>query len=654
MNDIQQISKERFERRGSGERISKTNVHDTGINLKKPVNQKLRLVLLALMAVLGATSVSPATAACTYSISPASRTHGHGAATNMVSVTASSNVCAWSVVNTNTWITITSATNGVGNGTVNYTVAANPSLIARTGVVVIAQQFFTMQQQGVPCTYSISPTSRTHGYGAASNTVGVTTSSGCTWTVINTNGWITITSAISGAGDGTVYYTVAANPSPVARTGVVVIAQQLFTVQQQGVPCTYSISPTSRVHGYGAASNSVNATTSSGCAWTVVNTNAWITITSATSGTGDGTVYYTVAANPNPTERTGVVVMAQQVFTVRQQPVICSYSISPTARVHGYGAASNTISVTTSSGCAWPVVNTNAWITITSATSGTGDGTITYEVAANPSASDRMGVVMIADQPFSVTQRAAPCTVSISPDSRTHGYGATNASVSVTTAIGCPWTVINTNDWITITSATSASGSGNVTYMVEANPNPMERTGVVMIADQPLTLTQRAVVCAYDISPTTRFHGFGETTGTVTVVPKGSGCSWTVVNTNTWITILSSTQGMGFGSVGYKVAFNHSTNERSGVIRIADQALFLTQRGLTNTGFFFQSITLLSGGQVKLRVLGPTNSTCELQASLDLINWERIFSATNTTGSVEYIDTPPSSVKRRLYRALLR
>jgi hypothetical protein len=504
------------------------------------------------------------------------------------------------------------------------------------------------------CTYSISPASRMHGYGAATNSVNVTASSSvCAWTVANTNTWITITSGTDGVGNGTVHYTVAANPNPIARTGVVVIAQQLFTVQQQAVPCTYSISPTSRVHGYGAVSNSVSVTTSSGCTWTVINTNGWISILSATSGAGDSIVSYGVAANPTMNDRTGVVLIGGESFTVTQRGIPCSYSISPNDRTHGYGAASNSVSLTTTSDCSWTVDNTNDWITITSATSGAGNRIVTYAVAANPSASDRMGVVMIADQPFSVIQRAAPCSVSISPESRTHGYGATTGSVSVTTAIGCPWTVINTNDWITLTSSTSASGSGTVSYMVDANPIPMDRTGVVMIADQVLTLKQRAVVCTYDITPTTRVHGFGETTGTVIVATSG-GCSWTVVNTNTWITILSSSEGMGFGSVGYKVAFNHSTNERSGAIMIADQALSLTQRGLTNTGFFFQSITPLSGGQVKLKLLGPPNSTCELQGSPDLINWGGIFSATNTTGAVEYTDTPLSTVNRRFYRALLR
>jgi hypothetical protein len=87
---------------------------------------------------------------------------------------------------------------------------------------------------------------------------------------------------------------------------------------------------------------------------------------------------------------------------------------------------------------------------------------------------------------------------------------------------------------------------------------------------------------------------------------------------------------------------------------IADQALSLTQRGLTNTGFFFQSITPLSGGQVKLKLLSPLNATCELQSSLDLINWGSLFNTSNTTGAVEYIDTPPGDVNRRFYRALLR
>src|SRR4030095_10396436 len=80
--------------------------------------------------------------------------------------------------------------------------------------------------------------------------------------------------------------------------------------------CTYSISPTSRMHGYGAVSNAVVVTTSVNCSWTVSNTNGWILIPSGASGTGPGTVTYHVAANPNPIPRTGVVIIATQPFTI--------------------------------------------------------------------------------------------------------------------------------------------------------------------------------------------------------------------------------------------------------------------------------------------------------------------------------------------------
>src|SRR5205807_5904319 len=93
------------------------------------------------------------------------------------------------------------------------------------------------------------------------------------------------------------------------RTGVVMIADQILNLSQKPTPCTYSISPTNRVHGYGAATNSVSLTTASGCAWTVVNTNSSITILSPTNGMGSSSDSYEEDANCNVKESTGVVMM---------------------------------------------------------------------------------------------------------------------------------------------------------------------------------------------------------------------------------------------------------------------------------------------------------------------------------------------------------
>jgi hypothetical protein len=58
--------------------------------------------------------------------------------------------------------------------------------------------------------------------------------------------------------------------------------------------------------------------------------------------------------------------------------------------------------------CAWRVVNKAEFLTITSATEFTGDGTVTYIVETNTIAKARTGAVTIAGKAYKVKQEAAP------------------------------------------------------------------------------------------------------------------------------------------------------------------------------------------------------------------------------------------------------
>ena len=55
--------------------------------------------------------------------------------------------------------------------------------------------------------------------------------------------------------------------------------------------------------------------------------------------------------------------------------------------------------------------------------------------------------------------------------------------MTVSTLVGCDWTVVNTNSWITLTSGTNNLGTTNVTYTLAANRNLGHRTGGLTIAD---------------------------------------------------------------------------------------------------------------------------------------------------------------------------
>jgi len=88
------------------------------------------------------------------------------------------------------------------------------------------------------CSFTISPSSRSHSAEEESDTISVTTDSDCSWTAESNEGWITITSGSSGTGDGTVEYTVSANTDTEEREGTIIIVEETFTITQEGKTVT--------------------------------------------------------------------------------------------------------------------------------------------------------------------------------------------------------------------------------------------------------------------------------------------------------------------------------------------------------------------------------------------------------------------------------
>jgi glucose/sorbosone dehydrogenase len=84
-------------------------------------------------------------------------------------------------------------------------------------------------------------------------------------------------------------------------------------------PCTYAIAPTRVTVASGGGGGSVTVTAGAGCAWNAVSNAAWITVTSGASGTGNGTVLYSVAPyTGRPKNRNGSMTIAGQAFSVKQ------------------------------------------------------------------------------------------------------------------------------------------------------------------------------------------------------------------------------------------------------------------------------------------------------------------------------------------------
>jgi hypothetical protein len=112
-----------------------------------------------------------------------------------------------------------------------------------------------------------------------------------------------------------VQFTSIANASP-ARAATLTIAGQTFTITQASL-CTYSFVPPSHAFGADGGNGNILVIVSGACSWTATTATPWITITTGTSGVGNGLVQFVAAPNPG-VARTGTLTIAGIAYTVSE------------------------------------------------------------------------------------------------------------------------------------------------------------------------------------------------------------------------------------------------------------------------------------------------------------------------------------------------
>jgi hypothetical protein len=89
-------------------------------------------------------------------------------------------------------------------------------------------------------------------------------------------------------------------------------------------------------------------------------------------------------------------------FSLRSTPA-CQIAVLQKGQSFDAGGGSGSVSVLAGGGCAWVASSSAPWISITSGSSGSGNGTVNYSIAANTGAA-RSGTITIAGRTFTVNQ----------------------------------------------------------------------------------------------------------------------------------------------------------------------------------------------------------------------------------------------------------
>ncbi len=136
------------------------------------------------------------------------------------------------------------------------------------------------------------------------------------------------------------------------------------------------------------------------------------------------------------------------------------------------------MTVTTSSACAWTAVSNAAFITVASGASGTGNGTVTLNIAQGTGVA-RTGTISIAGQTVTVTQTGANLVVGFQMiDPQRGPQPVTECQIRSTTSVPTTCTLQSTSfptSTNTITNYNWAASyvypSGKAFYQTGTNPN---------------------------------------------------------------------------------------------------------------------------------------------------------------------------------------
>jgi hypothetical protein len=268
--------------------------------------------------------------------------------------------------------------------------------------------------------------------------------------------------------------------------------------------------------GTGTAAVTITAGTS--CTWTAASNASFITITQGSTGTANGTVGFTVAANSGA-ERTGTLAIAGTTTTITQRAAATQSGVTlsaPTPRSPTGNQESASVR---------PALVVDNAVATGSA------GTVTYrfEVSELNSFSDPARVVAVDGIPqgsattswtvdrdltagthyfwraratngtvtsaySNVEAFTTPgaCVYTLSTSSVAVSANGGTATVNVAAGTACSWTAVSNASFITVTSGASGTANGTVALTVAPNSGSAARTGTVTIAGQTFTVNQAA------------------------------------------------------------------------------------------------------------------------------------------------------------------
>ncbi len=178
-----------------------------------------------------------------------------------------------------------------------------------------------------------------------------------------------------------------------------------------------------------------------------------------------------------------------------------SLSINPSGTLNVNSSSGND-DIAVTSNVSWTASSNQSWLTITSGSSGSNNGTVNYSYTANTSTSSSRSATItvsgsgVSNKTLTITQAAATPTptLNINP-SGTLNVNSSSGNDDIAVTSNVSWTASSNQSWLTITSESSGSNNGTVSYSYTENTSATSRTAIITVSgsgvsNQTLSLVQ--------------------------------------------------------------------------------------------------------------------------------------------------------------------
>jgi hypothetical protein len=168
------------------------------------------------------------------------------------------------------------------------------------------------------CQATITNSSGSFPASGGTGSISIVVSRDCTWTASSPAGWISLTSAVEGQGDGTVSYRVTENPDPLQRQAAMAVAERPVHITQAAAACLFQLSAMAGPISSDGGDASIDLATHPGCSWNARSEQTWATV-APVSGSGPARLRVEVQPNDGVERTLAIVVGTERVTAVQQQ-----------------------------------------------------------------------------------------------------------------------------------------------------------------------------------------------------------------------------------------------------------------------------------------------------------------------------------------------